>query len=359
MRITPPHPLVLSVATAEPPHTRSTAELLPLIGLWLANEPARFREKVVRLFQYSGVERRSSIFEVEEVFSDLSFARRNELYFERLLPLAETALRAAAERAGIPLREFDALVTTSCTGICIPGLDATLINRLGLRRDILRLPVFQMGCAGGVAGLVYAEQLVRSGKCQRVLVLAAESPIATLRVDDHSMTNMVSAAIFGDGVAACAVGSENRSGKPKPVLLDSGMYHFPESTKLMGFEYTQTGLAMVLEPEVPSTILAHLEPILVPFLERHELRLADVDHFLFHPGGRKILQSVDEWLSPFGKAVPLSHAVLRDHGNMSSATILYILERALQAEHTAGETACVLSFGPGFTAQRALLRWDT
>lgn len=351
-------PIVLSVATADPPHSRSTAELLPLIQMWLGAEPERFREKVVRLFQYSGVERRYSIFSEAEVFSSLSFAERNQIYAERLLPLAERAMRLAADRANTPLRDFDALITTSCTGICIPGLDAALVNRLGLRNDILRLPVFQMGCAGGVAGLVYAEQMVRSGKCRRVMLLALESPIATLQVDDHSMTNMVSAAIFGDGVAACVIGGENTLGRPAPCLVDSGMYHFPDATKLMGFDYTDSGLKMVLAPEVPATILAHLDAILVPFLRRHELSLEDVDHFLFHPGGRKILQSVDDWLAPFGKAVPLSHAVLRDHGNMSSATILYILEQALQTEHVAGETACVIGFGPGFTAQRALLRWE-
>lgn len=350
-------PTILSVATTNPPFTRSTEELLPLVQLWLHAEPERFREKVVRLFQYSGVERRYSIFSEAEVFSDLAFAERNRIYAERLLPLSEDAVRRAAERANTALSEVDAIVTTSCTGICIPGLDAALVNRLALRQDILRLPVFQMGCAGGVAGLVYAERLVRSGSCRRVMLLALESPIATLRVQDHSMTNMVSAAIFGDGVAACVIGNENPLAKPMPQLVDSGMYHFPDSSRLMGFDLTDSGLGMVLSPEVPATIFEHLDRILVPWLAARQLSLGTVDEFLFHPGGRKILQSVDEWLGPFGKGVPLSHAVLRDHGNMSSATILYILERALAAEHAPDQTACVLGFGPGFTAQRALLRW--
>jgi len=358
MRSKAPHPFILATAVESPLHTRSTEELLPLIELWLHAEPDRFREKVQRLFLYSGVERRYSIFSEAEVFSNLSFAERNRLFIERMLPLAESAVRRAAERSHTNYREFDAIVTTSCTSICIPGLDAALINRLGLRQDIVRLPVFQMGCAGGVAGLVYAEQLVRSGKCKRVLLLALESPIATLRVDDHSMTNMVSAAIFGDGVAACVVGNENTHGKAMPQILDSGMYHFPNTNRLMGFDLTDTGLQMVLAPDVPAAIAEHLETIVAPFLERHELSVRDVDHFLFHPGGRKILQSVDEWLQPIGKGAPLSHEVLRDHGNMSSATILFILHRALQTEHAAKETAFVLSFGPGFTAQRALLRWD-
>jgi alkylresorcinol/alkylpyrone synthase len=354
-----PSARLLSVAHASPPHTRTTSELLPLVTLWLHGQPERFREKVLRLFKYSGVERRYSIFSPEEVFTPMSFAARNRIYMERLLPLAEQAIQAAASKARTRLSEFDAIVSTSCTGICIPGLDAALINRLALRQDILRLPVFQMGCAGGVAGLVYAQSLLRSGTCKRVLLLALESPVTTLQVDDFSMANMVSAAIFGDGVAAAVLSNHNTLPEPVPELVDSGMYHFPDTTRLMGFDQVESGLQMVLAPEVPATILQHLESIILPFLSRNELTPAQVTQFLFHPGGRKILQSVDEWLSAFGKSVPLSHQVLRDHGNMSSATILYILEQALAGEHTPGESAFVLSFGPGFTAQRALLRWST
>lgn len=350
---------LLSVAHVCPPHTRSTQELLPLVGLWLHGQPERFREKVLRLFKYSGVERRYSIFAPEEVFTSLSFAARNRIYAERLLPLAERAIREAAVQARVPLNAFDAIVSTSCTGICIPGLDATLINRLGLRQDILRLPVFQMGCAGGVAGLIYAQSLLRAGTCKRVLLLALESPVATLQVDDFSMANMVSAAIFGDGVAAAVLSCDNPLPRAVPVLVDSSMYHFPNAERLMGFDLVESGLQMVLAPDVPGNIIAHLPSIVLPFLERNGLSPKQVDQYLFHPGGRKILQSVDEWLLTLGKGVPLSHEILREHGNMSSATILYILERAMQGENRAGETALVLSFGPGFTAQRALLRWST
>jgi alkylresorcinol/alkylpyrone synthase len=357
MTMNAPVARLLSVAHAVPPHTRTTEELLPLVGLWLHGQPERFREKVLRLFRYSGVERRYSIFAAEEVFTSLSFAERNRIYAQRLLPLAEQAIVEAASRAKVELGEFDAIVSTSCTGICIPGLDAALINRLGLRHDILRLPVFQMGCAGGVAGLIYAQNLLRGGQCKRVLLLAMESPVATLQVQDFSMANMVSAAIFGDGVAAAVLSCDNTSAQPVPEIVDSGMYHFPDAMRLMGFDLIESGLQMVLAPDVPATILQHLESIIVPFLKRNALSPPQVDQYLFHPGGRKILQSVDEWLSTFGKSVPLSHQILRDHGNMSSVTILYIIEQAMLGTHRRGETALVLSFGPGFTAQRALLRW--
>src|SRR5690606_4856516 len=161
---------LLSVACAKPPYTRATEEILPLVELWLHNQPERFREKVLRLFKYSGVQRRYSIFSEAEVFANTSFAARNRIYAERMLPLAEHTIRQAVAEAETSLDEIDAIITTSCTGITIPGLDAVLINRLGLRQEIVRLPVFQMGCAGGVAAIVYGDSLIRAGTCRRVLL---------------------------------------------------------------------------------------------------------------------------------------------------------------------------------------------
>ncbi len=350
--------VVLASAVALPPHSRNTTELLPLVERWLQDEPPRFRDKVLRLFRYSGVERRYSIFSPEEVFAPLSFAQRNQLYMERMPPLAEQALQSALKRAGIAPNELDALITTSCTAIAIPAIDAELINKLRLRQDIVRLPIFQLGCAGGVASLVYAEKLLRSGGLRHVAVLALESPVATLQTTDRSMANMVSAAIFGDGVACAVLSSRHPPTRLLPRITDGSMYHFYDQQHLMGFRLTDTGLQMVLDPQVPVRIEDHLESIVIPFLKQNLLELGSIDHFLFHPGGRKILQSIDTWLARFGKHAPLSHQVLRDYGNMSSATALFILDLALRAPHRAGETALMLSFGPGFTAQRVLLQWS-
>jgi alkylresorcinol/alkylpyrone synthase len=350
-------PQIASVAIAPPEHTRSTAEILPWVDAWLVDEPERLRTKVKRLFEFSGVERRYSIFAPHEVFAPTSFAERNVLYVERLLPLAEQALKSALEAAQVSAQELDAIVTTSCTGITIPGMDAMLINRAGLRSEILRLPVFQMGCAGGVAGLTYAQKLVQSGAARHVAVLAIESPIATLQSGDRSMANLVSAAIFGDGVACAIVSASARCQVPRPCIVDAGMYHMPNTEHLMGFHLVESGLKMVLDPTVPAEIAAHLEAIVVPFLARNEVSIDQLQHFILHPGGRKILDLVETWLRPHEKAAPLSHQVLRDYGNMSSATVLYVLKAAMEQPIAAGTHGLMLSFGPGFTAQRALLQW--
>jgi alkylresorcinol/alkylpyrone synthase len=314
---------------------------------------------VVRLLELSGVERRYSIMSPEEIFSIRSFADRNALFIERMLPLTERCLHHALEKAGMHARELDAIITTSCTGIMIPAIDAFLIDRVGLRGDILRLPVFQMGCAGGVAGLGYANAMMRAGAVKRVAVLAFESPTTTLRTHDFSMANLVSAAIFGDGVACVVLSNQpTKCSSPRPVLIDHAMYHFKDEQALMGFKLTDTGLEMVLSERVPEVIDAHLEAAVLPILSRNGYSPSQIDHFLFHPGGRRILASVDAWLQKSGKALGASHDVLRDFGNMSSATVLFVLARALEEPHRTGELGLMLSFGPGFSAQSLLLEWS-
>ncbi|MEN9578614.1 MAG: hypothetical protein RJA70_1623 [Pseudomonadota bacterium] len=354
-------PRIEAVAVVSPQHSRTTDEIIPLIERWLTNMPEALRRKVVRILKLSGVDRRYSIMSPEEIFAISSFADRNTLFIERMLPLTERCLRDALEQSRMLPKELDAIITTSCTGVMIPSIDAFLIDRVGLRGDILRLPVFQMGCAGGVAALGYANAMLQGGVVKRVAVLAFESPTTTLRINDFSMANLVSAAIFGDGVA-CVVLSNQRPAEPsspRPVVVDHAMYHFPNEQALMGFNLTDSGLEMVLSERVPAVIDAHLDAAVLPLLLRHGYTPHQIDHFLFHPGGRRILASVDTWLKKSGKALGASHDILRAFGNMSSATVLFVLARALETPHRAGELGLMLGFGPGFSAQSLLLEWRT
>lgn len=344
------------VATALPPYSRSTAEVLPLLDIWLGGQNPQFLRKVKKLFENAAVDRRYSMLDPMTVFTERSLQRRNALYSAGAIALGKACLQKALQRAGWAAGDLDILITVSCTGIMIPSLDAYLINALNLRPDIVRLPVTEMGCVAGVSGLLYARRLLQSLPGGRAAVLAVESPTATLQLDDFSMTNMVSAAIFGDG-AACAL----LSGSPEdkgPELVDDSMYHFPDSTALMGFELKDQGLTMVLDPEVPEAIEAHFDAILLPFLERNGLGLDDVEHLIFHPGGKKILQIAEAFFKGRGNS-PLadSRAVMREHGNMSSATVLYVLERFMKRTVEPGSFGLMLSFGPGFTAQQVLLKW--
>jgi len=345
---------IRAAAKALPQHYRDTADILPFLETWLAGQPERLREKALRIFRYAGVDRRYGILSPEEVFTATSFEEKNQLYAERMTDLGERALQTALEKASLAPEELDGIISVSCTGIMIPSVDAYLINRLGLKQDILRLPVTEMGCAAGVSGLIYARSFLRDPSLRNIAVLALESPTSTFQHDDYSMTNIVSAAIFGDG-AACAILSSDPD-SPGPALLHQAMYHFYDAPHMMGFRLRNSGLQMVLDPAVPEVIDQHFDRLTGEFLAEKGLQLSDIDHFLFHPGGKKIIQAVRDRLAPLGKDIPVTQEVMRKYGNMSSATVLYVLEEYLDKPLAAeGERGFMLSFGPGFTAQRLLL----
>lgn len=346
---------VTTVAKQLPDHCRSTEDIVPLVELWLNGQEKRFRRKVVKIFEGAAVDKRYSIMAPEEVFTATSFEQKNDIYVREVKKLGKKVLEKALTKKGWTPDTLDYIITVSCTGIMIPSLDAFLINDLGLRQDVIRLPVTEMGCAAGVSGLIYAENFLRANPNKRAAIVAVESPTATFQLDDYSMANMVSAAIFGDGAACVLLSSEKEAQGPK--IVGGEMYHFPDATRMMGFDLTNHGLKMILDIQVPETIAEHFPEIVHPFLKKHNTSIAAVDHLVFHPGGRKIVQTVEDLFGKLGKNIDDTREVLRQYGNMSSATVLYVLERFLEKDIKKGEQGLVLSFGPGFSAQRVLLEW--
>jgi len=349
------HVKIKTVVKVLPQYSRKTDEIIPFLDGWLCGEEDRFIRKVKKIFENAGVDERYSIMSPEEVFTRTSFEERNDIYVREGIKLAADCLRLGLEKAGWTAHDLDYIITVSCTGIMIPSLDAYLINSLGLRQDIVRLPVTEMGCAAGVSGIIYAKNFLKSNPGKRAAVIAYESPTATFQLDDHAMANVVSAAIFGDGVA-CALLSSNGN-DDGPEIIAEEMYHFYNAEQMMGFKMTDTGLKMVLDVTVPETIEANFPDLIHPFLARYGLTIEEVDHLIFHPGGKKIVQLAEGLFGVMGKHIDDTKEVLRCYGNMSSATVLYVLERYMNKNPAAGDIGLMLSFGPGFSAQRILLKW--
>lgn len=346
---------ILSVAKALPKYTRNTSEIIPFLHLWLEGQEDRFKRKVIKLFENAGVDRRYSIMDADEVFNKTSFEEKNEIYARESIILAESCLKKSLAKSSLKATDIDFLITVSCTGIMIPSLDAYLINRLGMKQDVVRLPVTEMGCAAGVSGIIYAKNFLQANPGKRAAVVAVESPTATFQIEDFSMVNIVSAAIFGDGAASVILSScpEDKG----PTILDEAMYHFYDAEQMMGFKLRNTGLQMILDKSVPETISNHFPAIVHPFLERNGIKIEDVDHLIFHPGGKKIVQTVEALFGSLGKNIDDTKDVLKMYGNMSSVTVLYVLQRFLERDIKTGEKGLMLSFGPGFSAQRVLLEW--
>ncbi len=346
---------IIATHIALPPFTRSTEESLPFVEAWLDMQPdARFKEKVLRLFKYAQVDRRYSIMDIDEVFRETSFEEKNNLYKAAGIQLSAQAFEGALLKSGLKAQDIDIIISVSCTGIMIPSVDAYLINQFRMRQDVIRMPITEMGCAAGTSALIYAHNLLKSGMDLRIAIIAFESPMSTFQHQDWDMANMVSAAIFGDGAVCTILGPTD---KIAPQIIDAEMFHFYDEIQMMGFHLSNSGLKMILDKEVPDKIEKHFQEVLFPFLEKNNLKIADLQHLIFHPGGKKIVQIVESLFSDLGKNIDETKAVLRDFGNMSSATVLYVLERYLQKNIPLGDYGLMLAFGPGFSAQRVLLQW--
>lgn len=346
---------ICTVAKQLPKYSRSTEEIIPFLDAWLEGQDERFIRKVKKIFEGAAVEKRYSIMDPVEVFTKTSFAERNTIYAHESIILGQKVLQKALVKAHWKPTDIDYIITVSCTGIMIPSLDAYLINNLKLRQNVVRLPVTEMGCAAGISGIIYAKNFLKANPGKRAAVIAVESPTATFQLDDFSMANIVSAAIFGDGAACVLLSSdENDEG---PAIIGEEMYHFYDAIHMMGFELTNSGLQMVLDSAVPETIAEHFPEIIHPFLNQHQLTISDMDYLIFHPGGKKIIQTVETLFEGLGKDIQDTKAVLRQYGNMSSATVLYVLEAIMNKKPAKGAKGLMLSFGPGFSAQRVLLQF--
>lgn len=301
-------------------------------------------ERLMPVFANAGIARRYSCVPIDWYERNHGWRERNALYLAHAAALLESAARDALTLAQLDAGAVDAVVVVSSTGIATPGLDAVLIGRLGLRPDVRRLPIFGLGCAGGVLGLARAADLARVAPGSRVLFLVVELCALWFRKDDVSKSNVVATALFGDGAAAAVIGT----GGEGPALGPAGEHTWPASLEVMGWELAEDGLKAIFSRDIPSIVHAHMRAVTSEFLARHRLGFADIRHFICHPGGAKVVNALEAafMLPPGG--LDGARGVLRDYGNMSAATLLFVLERALR--QGVDGRMLMTAMGPGFTA---------
>ncbi len=279
------------------------------------------------------------------------FAEKNRQYLEHAVGLLrEAALRCLAAGGADP-GDIDMIVTVSTTGIATPSLDARLMAQLPFRRDTQRLPIFGLGCAGGVLGLARAAACARARPGMKVLFLVVELCTLTFRASDKSSKNLVATALFRDGAAAALLTADG----PGPAISAWGEHTWPDSLDVMGWEVADDGLGVVFSRSIPELVRRHMRGVAERFLAGESLGLADVDSFVCHPGGAKVLDALEQALGlPLG-ALDQSRAVLRDYGNMSAATVLFVLERVMSEGTSHARRHLLTSLGPGFSAAFLLL----
>jgi len=277
-----------------------------------------------------------------------SWEERTNSFRRHALDLLEEVTVKATAAAGIALNDVDMIVTNTVTGLAIPSLDALLLNRLKLAPTIERLPMFGLGCGAGVAGLARAARLAHARDGAVVLFLTVDLCSLCLRVNDPSPAMFVSTALFGDGAAGLLLRNTRNGARGGPRILASGEWCWDNTEHIMGWDIKDDGFGIVLSPELPSLMKKALAPALDDFLDRNGLAFGDFNGFLFHPGGRKLLETMEEVLGLTRDQLRHSWEVLRRYGNMSSATALFVLEQAIQR----GERGphLLAAFGPGFSA---------
>lgn len=338
------------IASAVPEHRVDQAATSELV---LANAP-EFRSHEA-LFRNTGIKTRFSCVPMEWHLGAQRWSSRAAVFREAAVRLLEGVARQCVEQAGIALSEVEAIVTVSTTGLAVPSLDALLANRLGLPAAVERLPIFGLGCAGGVSGLARAARLAQSLPAGNVLLLAVELCTINFRTADRSIRNFISAALFGDGAAGVLLRRQRGRDAARPTarVVASGEHMWRSSEDMMGWSIEDDGFGVVLSPDIPRCARHELRPALDAFLAQHGLRLSDLDGVIMHPGGRKVLEAAQEALELPGQALRHAWDILAEYGNMSSPTALFVLERTLAAGATGRHLLAAL--GPGFTASFCLL----
>ena len=348
----PPHDNAVrlnSLASGHAPHRYRQEELVPLGYEFFSHSFANF-DRMARVYANAGIDSRRISMPLDWYRRPRTFSERNDVYIESSLAILEKVATRCLDRAGLEPGEVGGLVVVSSTGLATPTLDALLIDRLRLPPDIRRLPIFGLGCAGGVLGLARAAAMCRAEPELNVLFLTVELCSLTFQKDDASKGNVVAAALFGDGAAGAVLSTSGRG----PAVRDWGEHTWPRSLNVMGWDFGEAGeFGVLFSRSIPDIVRRRFRGAVEGFVESRDLSLDDIDLYAAHPGGARVLDALEEALDLPPDALIHSRETLRRHGNMSAPTALFVLERALRA----GATGRILltSLGPGFTAAMMLI----
>ncbi len=345
-------PRVRSVGLAVPAHAIRQADIRDFTAS-LFQARIDHLERLLPVFDNACIAKRHLARPLAWYAAEHTFAEANLLYEEIGLDLAAEAAVQALDRAGVAADDVGLVVLVSSTGISTPSLDAKLIRRLGIAASAARLPVWGLGCAGGVAGLARAAELAAAVPGRVVLLVAVELCSLTFQRNDFSKSNLVGAGIFADGAAAAVVAA----GGEGPEILGTHSTLFADTEDIMGWDVVATGLKVRFSRDIPTFVRTHLADLAAAACRRWGITRQDLAHYIVHPGGAKVLAAYADSLGLSAVTLATAYEVLAEYGNMSSASVLFVLERFLRATPPAGRYGVMLSLGPGFSAEQVLFRW--
>ena len=335
---------LMSLATATPPHVLKQADAVEIARDLFAGRFEEF-ERLSSVFANTGIRERRLSQPLDWYFRPQGWPERTAAYLASAEALFVASASAALAKAGIAASEVDTIVTVSSTGIATPSLEARVLTRMGFRSDVERVPVFGLGCAGGVSGLALAARLAAGRPGSTVLFVAIELCSLAFRLDELTTANIVATALFADGGAACVL----RSGEDGSWRFEGGGQHtWPETLSVMGWNVDPSGFGVIFSQMIPPFVRLRMGEAADGILSRMGLRLQDVGRFVCHPGGAKVIQALEGALGLGQGTLDIEREVLADFGNMSAPTVLFVLERVL--ERRLEGRLFLTALGPGFTA---------
>lgn len=314
-------------------------------------------EKMLSAFDNTGIKTRNFCKPLDYYASAHTFQEQNEEYILLSLEYSVKAIEACISSAGIEKEDITDILFISTTGLSTPSMDALIINKMRLNQNIGRMSIFGLGCGGGVSGYSKANILARANPDAVVLLVAVELCSLTFLHNDFSKSNFIGSCLFADGVAACVITGDNHSNKTKNkiefIAAQSKLYY--DTLDVMGWQFLDTGFKVLFSHSIPDIISENIRADVASFLEKHQLQISDITNFIFHPGGKKVLTAYEEALQVEGDFLKNTREVMADNGNLSSATVLYVLERLFTQDYKAGY-GLMVSMGPGFSSEMVLLQ---
>lgn len=341
---------VLSVGLAVPEFQVGQSRIKQYIEA-LFTKDVRNLARLLPVFDHAAIKKRHFVQPLEWYAAEHTFAETNRLYERFALELSLQAARQALDRANMP--EVGAVVFVSSTGIATPTIDAKLISLLNLSRHTVRLPVWGLGCAGGAGGIARAAELALTMPGKAVLFIAVELCSLTFQRRDFSKSNLVGAGLFADGAAAAVISTAGTG----PSVIGSMSTLFSNSEDVMGWDIVETGLKVRFSRDIPAIVRQHLPELMTAACCRWGINRSELAHYVVHPGGPKVIEAYIDSLGIEGKAMTEAYEVLAEFGNMSSATILFVLARYLQNHVPDEKYGILLALGPGFSAEQVLFQW--
>lgn len=360
-------PYILSIGTETPPYRVSQEETRDFAQTFFSNHFEHI-ERLLSVFHNGQIESRFFSAPLEWFGKRRSFKEKNDRYVEIALKHGESVIKKALQndallKKEIPCEDIDAIFYVSTTGLATPSIEARLMNRLPFGPHTKRIPIWGLGCAGGVAGLSRAYDYCKAYPKANVLVLCVELCSLTFQANDHSKSNLIGTSLFADGLAAVVVSGDQSSSlshakKVIPKFLHSQTTLMPESETVMGWDIRDNGLFVVFDKSIPDIVETWFKGVAEQFLKEQNLSLKLCEHFIAHPGGRKVLEAYEQAFGLSKSHTEESFEVLKEYGNMSSPTVLFVLERSMEKAQEPGEIGVAASLGPGFSSELLSLKWE-